>query len=208
MITPISTSPAPMHKSTEKLPRQGNGFPWGASVGAGCEGVVPCAETEGLGVDVPGSVSSVAVDGAVVAGGGVSVLVSLVVGFSVGASVAVGTIDVSDGVVVSVVGVSAVAVAVCVEVAGGEVGTVGGGEVGFDVGFAVGGEVAPGVGVRVGIVCREGFCPGAAHSSGQVVSPMIDAARSASSMPIRRLITPSLGSIVPRPAGVSRLKCI
>lgn len=85
-------------------------------------------------------------------------------------------------------------------VVGGVVGS--GGSVGE-------GSVVGGIGVIVGTVCRKGLCPGAAHSSGPVVSPTIDVASSASSsMPMFRLIMPSVGSIVPCPVGVSRLECI
>ena len=71
-------------------------------------------------MDVTGLVPSAVVAGPEVAGMAVSVPVPLAVGFSVGvsvggaggASVAVGTVNVPEGVMVSVVGVSDVAVAV------------------------------------------------------------------------------------------------
>jgi hypothetical protein len=59
--------------------------------------------------------------------------------------------------------------------------------------------------VRVGIVCRYGLCPGAAHMLEPVASPTSSAPKSASiSVTIPRFITLSLDSIVPCTLGVSR----
>jgi hypothetical protein len=183
MITPISTSPAPVHRSRETPPRQDGAFGCAVSVGEGEAVAVSSPEADGLEVGVTEADSSVASVGAEVAVPAGSVVV-VAVGVSVEALagsvevtpvVAAGVVRVSvavdvgrvasgvaveDGSVVSVVVGGGCVDAGCVDagcVDGGRVdgGRVGGGCVGGGGGAFVG-CVGSGVSVSCGTGVRVG----------------------------------------------------
>jgi hypothetical protein len=190
MITPTSTSPAPTHRSKEKLPKHDGAFGCAGSVGDGGAVAVSSLYADGLGVGVAGADSLVAFGVDVAVFVPVVVLVGVSVDSSAnGVSVPRVTVDCSVRVAVTF-NVAAIFVAVAVGRGGRGVlvgiGPVVGGVVGREVGFFVGGGLVGGGsvgctdGVRVGIVWRKGFCPDAAHNSGLATVPIITIATSVS----------------------------
>jgi hypothetical protein len=105
MITPISTSPAPVHRSREKPPRHDGVFGCTDSVGEGEAVGVSSSDSVGLGVEVADfSTVSVSVGADVAARVDSVVAVMEAVGVSV--AVPVGSVEVTSVEVADAVGVS------------------------------------------------------------------------------------------------------